>query len=95
MITVTKKAAALLKAAKAANGTGDAVIRIRKGLMPTDAELTVELSISDEPAPDDEEFEQEGIRIFVEDALVEPLDGRILDARYNDDDGAKPELVLR
>jgi hypothetical protein len=33
-------------------------------------------AISDDPAPNDEEIEQSGLRIFIEDALVEPLDGR-------------------
>jgi Fe-S cluster assembly iron-binding protein IscA len=36
------------------------------------------------PDPADEEFEQEGLRIFVEDTLVEPLDGLTLDARIDD-----------
>ena len=29
---------------------------------------------SDEPDPNDEEFEQEGLRIFLEEELVEPLE---------------------
>jgi Fe-S cluster assembly iron-binding protein IscA len=96
MLTVTKKAAALLKAAKAAEGaTGDAGIRLRRGAIPNDSgNLLVGFTISDEPDPDDEEFEQEGLRIFVEDALVEPLDGRTLDVcDTNEDEGL--ELVFR
>jgi Fe-S cluster assembly iron-binding protein IscA len=94
MLTVTKKAAALLKAAKAAEGaTGGAGIRLRRGAITNDSEkLTVGFTISDEPDPDDEEFEQEGLRIFVEEALVEPLDGRTLDVR-NANEGL--ELVFR
>jgi len=96
MLTLTKKAAALLKAAKAAEGAADdAGIRIRKGEMPEmphESGIAVGLAITDDPEPDDEEFEQEGLRIFVEDALIEPLDGRILDV-LDADDG--PELVLR
>jgi Fe-S cluster assembly iron-binding protein IscA len=92
MITVTKKAAAFLKAARAAQGASDAGIRIRRGLMPVAAGLAVGFSVSDAPAPEDEKFEQEGIRIFVEDALVEPLDGRVLDVRFAND-GA--ELIWR
>jgi hypothetical protein len=59
MLTVTKKAAALLKAAKAAEGaTGGAGIRLRRGAITNDSEkLTVGFTISDEPDPDDEEFE--------------------------------------
>ena len=87
MLTVTKKAAALLKAAKAAEGaTGDAGIRLRRGAIPDDSgDVAVGLAICDEPDPNDEEFEQEGLRIFVEDALAEPLDGRTLDVREADE----------
>jgi Fe-S cluster assembly iron-binding protein IscA len=93
MLTLTKKAAALLKAEKAAEGAADdAGIRILRGVMPDDSDIAVEFTISDEPDPDDEEFEQEGLRIFVEDALVEALDGRTLDVREADDG---PEFVFR
>src|SRR4030088_773413 len=96
MVTVTKKAAALLKAAKVAQGASDdAGIRIRKGEMPDESDrsgIAVGLAISDGPGPNDAEFEQEGLRIFVEDALVEPLDGRTLDV-LDEDDGM--ELVWR
>jgi len=94
MLTVTKKAAALLKAAKAAEGAAnEAGIRIRKeGMIENDGMLAVGLDIADEPEPDDEEFEQQGLRIFVEDALVEPLDGRTLDVS---DANEGPELIWR
>jgi Fe-S cluster assembly iron-binding protein IscA len=94
MLTVSKSAAALLKAAKAAEGAeDDAGIRIRRGAMPNEpGKLTVGFHISDEPDPGDEEFEQEGLRIFVEDALIEPLDGRTLDVR---DASEGPELIFR
>jgi Fe-S cluster assembly iron-binding protein IscA len=93
MLTVTKKAAALLKAAKAAEGAGnDAGIRIRRGVMPNQSGISVGFAISNYPAPHDEAFEQDGLRIFVEDALIKPLDGRILDVRDAD---AGPELVWR
>ncbi len=94
MLTVTKKAAALLKAAKAAEGVADdAGIRILTGAMPNESgRLAIRLTITAAPDPDDEEFEQEGLRIFVEDALVEPLDGRTLDVR---DANNGPQLVWR
>ena len=96
MLTVTKKAAALLKAAKVAQGAAnDAGIRIRKDVMAGESDrsgIAVGLAITDGPDPNDAEFEQEGLRIFVEDALVEPLDGLTLDVRV-DDDGT--ELVFR
>jgi len=101
MLTVTKKAAALLKAAKVAQGAADdAGIRIRKDVMPDESGnsgIAVGLAISDGPGPNDEEFEQEGLRIFVEDALVEPLDGRTLDVLDASDEDADDgmELVWR
>ena len=86
MLTVTERAAALLKAAKAAEGVpDDAGIRIRRGEMPNESGISVGFAISDDPDPNDEEFEQEGLRIFVEDALAEPLDGRTLDVREADE----------
>jgi len=94
MVKVTREAAAVLKAAKAAHGaTEDAGIRILKGSVPGEpGTLAVGFAITRDPRPDDEEFEQQGLRIFVEDALVEPLDGRTLDVR---DDNEGPELVWR
>jgi len=83
MLTVTKEAAELLKVAKAAeNASDDAGIRIRRGIMSKDPGLVaVGFAISEDPSPDDEEIEQEGLRIFVEEELIELLDGRILDVR--------------
>jgi Fe-S cluster assembly iron-binding protein IscA len=93
MLTITKKAAALFRAAKAAEGaTNEAGIRIRRGAKPIEAGVAVGFAISNNPDPDDEQFEQQGIRIFVEDALVETLDGCTLDVR---DEGNGPELVFR
>jgi Fe-S cluster assembly iron-binding protein IscA len=94
MLTVTKRAAEILKASKAAKGAEDhAGIRIRRGAMPNDpGKFAVGVQISDEPDPGDGVFEQEGLRIFIEDALIEPLDGRTLDVR---DSGAGPQLIFR
>jgi iron-sulfur cluster assembly protein len=93
MLTVTERAAALLKAAKAAEGAADdAGIRIRRGVTANESNISVGFAISDEPDPDDEEFEQDGLRIFVEDVLVEPLDGRTLDVR---EAAEGTELVFR
>lgn len=87
MLTVTKKAAAFLKVAKAAEGaTRRAGIRLRKDAIPIEfGNPSVGFTIREEPDPDDWEFEQEGLRIFVEDDLVQPLDGRTLDVRYAND----------
>jgi hypothetical protein len=64
MLIITKKAAALLKIAKATEGvSSDAGIRIGRGPMPIESGIPIGFSFSDEPGPDDEEFEQEGLRI--------------------------------
>jgi Fe-S cluster assembly iron-binding protein IscA len=96
MLTVTDKAAAVLKAAKATQGApSEAGVRIIQGMVSDDSgksALAVGFAISDEPAPDDEELQQDGLRIFIEDTLVEPLDGRTLDVRDSDEG---PELIFR
>jgi iron-sulfur cluster assembly protein len=94
MLTVTKDAAVLLKAAKAAGSAPDhAGIRIRRRIVSNaPGGLALSYAIRNDPDPDDEEFEQEGIRIFVEDALIEPLDGHILDVREASEG---LELVIR
>jgi Fe-S cluster assembly iron-binding protein IscA len=96
MLTVSKRAAAVLKAAKAAQGAPpEAGVRIIRGAMANDSgmpTLAVGFAISEDPAPDDEQLEQNGVRIFVEDALVEPLDGRTLDVSDGYDG---PELIFR
>jgi len=95
MLEVTNKAVILLKAAKAAQGAPrEAGIRIVRGTVPADGSdaLAVGFAISDEPAPDDEEFEQNGLRVFVQDSLIEPLDGRVLDVAEAEDGS---ELVFR
>jgi Fe-S cluster assembly iron-binding protein IscA len=83
MLTVSRKAAAFLKVAKAAEGaTRGAGIRLRRDALPDESgKPSVGFTISEEPDPEDWEFEQEGLRIFVEDKLVQPLDGRTLDVR--------------
>jgi len=88
MLTVTKKAAALLKAAKAAEGAADgAGIRLRMGAIPDDSDkVAIGLAICEEPDPNDEEFEQEGLRIFLEEELVETLENRILDVTDANDE---------
>jgi len=93
MLTVTKKAVELLKAAKTVEGAAEgAGIRIRRGVAANESKISVGIAISDEPDPDDEEFEQDGLRIFVEDVLVQPLDGRTLDVR---EAAEGTELVFR
>jgi hypothetical protein len=47
--------------------------------------MQIGLAISDSPKRGDEEFEQDGLRIFVEDTLIEPLEDRTLDVQEGDD----------
>jgi Fe-S cluster assembly iron-binding protein IscA len=85
-----------LKAAKTAQGAPpEAGVRIVKGVVPDDSQqsaLAVGFAISEDPAPDDEELEHNGLRIFVAETLIEPLDGRTLDVQQGDDG---PELIFR
>ncbi|HLK80833.1 MAG TPA: hypothetical protein VKT99_04960 [Xanthobacteraceae bacterium] len=93
MLTITRRAAAVLKAAKAAEGAADrAGIRLRAGAPLYDSGVSVGFAITDAPAPKDMELEQDGLRIFIEDVLVEPLDGRTLDVR---DAADSMELIFR
>jgi Fe-S cluster assembly iron-binding protein IscA len=66
-----------------------------QGVMPDDsgkAAVAVGLTISEDPQPNDEELERNGLRIFIGERLVEPLDGRTLDVREGEEG---PELVFR
>lgn len=93
MLTVTRQAVAVLKAAKSAEGAAKyAGIRIRTGAEPNGSSIAVGFAVREEPDPGDMELEQHGLRIFVEDVLVEPLDGRVLDVREAEE---KMELVFR
>jgi len=97
MLTVTKKAAALLKAAKAAEGAAsESGIRIRRGSLAGDSGergQAVGFTIAEQPFPGDQESEQNGLRIFVDEQLIEVLDDRTLDVWNENDEG--PELVFR
>jgi Fe-S cluster assembly iron-binding protein IscA len=94
MLRITHSAVTVLKQVKADNGAKDSAgIRIRRDIRPDDSGMVgIGLTISDLPYPGDEEFEQDGLRIFVEDALVEPLDGHTLDVREASEG---PEIVFR
>jgi len=94
MLEVTNKAAALLKAAKSAQGASqDAGIRIRRAATPERQDaIAIGFTVSDQPYSGDDAFERHGLRFFVEEALVRPLDGRTLDVS---DGGEMPELVFR
>ena len=83
MLKITSEAASALKVAKTTTGAPEnAGIRIWRAENPPDRTgrtVAVALAFAEEPEPGDEEFEENGLRIFLEDALLQPLDGRILD----------------
>ncbi len=81
MLKVTDRAASILKVAKSIEGSPDAGVRIRRGPTSNDKSIGVGFSISDRPEAGDIELEHNGLRIFVEDALVGPLQDRTLDVR--------------
>jgi Fe-S cluster assembly iron-binding protein IscA len=88
MFNVTDDAVSVLKAAKKAEGAPrDAGIRVRSGGNGNSSEpLTrIGFAISEDPYSGDEEFEQDGLRIFVEETLVESLEDRTLDVEESDD----------
>jgi Fe-S cluster assembly iron-binding protein IscA len=88
MFNVTGDAVSVLKAAKKAEGAPpDAGIRVRSGGNGDSSELPTRIgfAISEDPYSGDEEFEQDGLRIFVEETLVEPLEDRTLDVEESDD----------
>jgi Fe-S cluster assembly iron-binding protein IscA len=94
MLTISDKAVSVLKAAKLTEGApADAGVRIQRAEVADDhGMIAVSLAIRNGPVSSDKSFEQDGQRIFIEDALVEPLDGRMLDVREDSDGTA---LVLR
>src|SRR5258708_35117379 len=84
MLKVTNKAISVLKATAKSKGgvSDDAGIRIRRDAVSRkDGTIRVGFDICDGPEAGDAELEQDGLRIFVEDALKEPLEGRTLDVR--------------
>jgi Fe-S cluster assembly iron-binding protein IscA len=88
MFHVTDDAVLVLKAAKKAEGAPpDAGIRVRSSGNGNSSEPLTQIgfAISEDPYSGDEEFEQDGLRIFVEDTLIEPLEDSTLDVEEADD----------
>jgi Fe-S cluster assembly iron-binding protein IscA len=97
MLRVTSDAAEVVKAAKAAQTPEpNAGIRIVRASSEEGSErIGIGFAISLGPADGDVEIEQEGLRIFVDSDLVEPLEGRTLDVRDEGQEGPEPELIFR
>ena len=85
MLIVTSDAITVFKAAKASVrapiGAGIRIIASAPANHSSNGDglLNVGFAIDDDPAFDDEEFEQEGLRFFLESDLAETLDGHVLD----------------
>jgi Fe-S cluster assembly iron-binding protein IscA len=94
MLKVTNKAVTLLKATAKAKGgvSDDAGIRImRDAVSGEHGTIRLCFDICDEPETGDAELQQDGLRIFVEDGLTEPLEGLTLDVRNEE---VRPEFVF-
>jgi Fe-S cluster assembly iron-binding protein IscA len=94
MLKVTSTAINVLKAtARSKEGVSeDAGIRIRRDAgSREDGTILVGLDVCDGPESGDVELEQDGLHIFVEDALKEPLEGRTLDVRNEEE---RPRFIF-
>ena len=81
MLKITNKAVGLFKDTKSTKGLPDeAGIRIQQRVVTRDY-ITIDFDFRDGPEAGDAELEQDGLRIFVEDALTDPLARRTLDVR--------------
>ena len=87
MLKVTSNAINVLKAtAKSKGASDDAGIRIRQDAVSREnGTIHIKFDVCDRPEASDTELEQDGLHIFVEDALTEPLEGRTLDVRSEED----------
>ncbi len=88
MLKVTDQAAEILKRARdGAGASPEAGLRIRRAdsSQGKENEIALALTFRDEPEAEDHTFEQGGLRVFVEDSLVEPLSERTLDIRETDE----------
>lgn len=95
MLIVTSDAVTLLKATKTSLGApmeaGVRIIASPSTNHSSNNVLNLGFAIDDGPAFDDEEFEQEGLRFFLEPDLADTLDGRVLDVEQTADG---PSIVL-
>ena len=96
MLKVTNKAAAILKAAKTAEGaSADAGIRIHQAPLPDGSRergIGIAVTVKEQPEINDQVLEQDGLRVFLDSTLIEPLDERTLDVQEADQG---MELVFR
>lgn len=95
MLIVTSDAVTVLKAAKTSLGSpmeaGVRIIASPSVNHSSNSVINLGFAIDDDPAFDDEEFEQDGLRFFLEADLADTLDGRVLDVEQTVDG---PSMVL-
>lgn len=91
MLQLTDSAVEILKEAREEIGASDdAGARLRS--VPTEQGDTIRVEFADEPEQGDQVIEEAGLRVFVSDDLVEPLNDRTLDATVTP---GGPKLAIR
>ncbi len=92
MLEVTDRAVFLLKvAATSADAPPNAGIRIKRDPNSVAHGISIAFAIAEAPEDGDAELECDGLRIFVEDALVGALEDKTLDVR---EDGKESLLIF-
>lgn len=91
MLQVTNEAVTVLKETRNKAGAPDN-IGVRLAKAPSRGEGEISLFFSEAPEENDQTIEQDELRVYVAEDLVEPLSERTLDVQATDE-GAK--LILR
>ena len=86
MLTITHEAAAAIDAVVHAGSDtpGTAGLRIDRAVAP-EGQQGLELSVTDQPAPDDAVVDAEGTPVYLGSGVAEMLDDKVLDARREGD----------
>jgi iron-sulfur cluster assembly protein len=93
VLTITHEAAEAIDAVvhSAPNAGETTGLRIARGVAPGGQE-GLEISVTDQPAPDDTVVEAEGTPVYLESEAAELLDDKVLDARR---EGSQVGFTLR
>jgi iron-sulfur cluster assembly protein len=83
MLTITSEAAQVIGAIVASSPIPEGGVKISAKPV-TDTESRLELSIVEGPTETDSVIEEEGTRLFLEDAVSEYLDDKVLDAQMEE-----------
>jgi Fe-S cluster assembly iron-binding protein IscA len=90
MLQVTQNAVNVLKDARERAGApADAGVRIERTQAESDGsrprQVLITLGFTNQPAPQDQTIEKDGMKVFVSSDLVEPLSERVLDVQTTDE----------